>query len=104
MEEFDKEEDFHQTRILLDMQRSDLQTLFSVMDRDKGGTVDYDEFVQQMTLVKSQDSNTILFIIKHYVTECYMKLMDDPMGERPVKTQKKANQRTSAEGMEVKDS
>merc|ERR1719356_1509265 len=53
----------------MDIQENDLQVVFSIMDSDRSGSLSYDEFVDQLHKMKSEDQQTMLAFLKYYVME-----------------------------------
>jgi len=68
-EGFDAHAEFSNTLRAMDISRDDISLVFSIMDEDGSGEIDYNEFVEQVYKMKSSDSHTLLVFIKHYVTE-----------------------------------
>jgi len=68
------EEGFAKIMSLLDMQISDIELVFSILDEDRSGTVTYTEFVEQLHKMKSQDTHTMLVFIKGYVNELRLSM------------------------------
>lgn len=54
---------------LMDISREDMEVVFSILDIDKSGDVNYREFVEELYKLKNRDSHTLLIFIKHYVME-----------------------------------
>eukprot|EP00927_Polykrikos_kofoidii_P019369 TRINITY_DN19046_c0_g1_i2.p1 TRINITY_DN19046_c0_g1~~TRINITY_DN19046_c0_g1_i2.p1 ORF type:complete len:584 (-),score=85.28 TRINITY_DN19046_c0_g1_i2:63-1748(-) len=61
--------DFKGALAAMDLGSEDLKTVFSILDEDNSGTVTYKEFVSQLYKIKTQDSHTLLVIIKHYLQD-----------------------------------
>jgi hypothetical protein len=53
----------------MDVDKSDLETVFSIIDQDRSGSVTYTEFASELHKMKTQDSHILLVFIKHYVLE-----------------------------------
>jgi len=60
---------------VLDFSTEDMNVVFSMMDTDKDGKIDTNEFIEQIFKMRNQDSQTLLLFIKHIVTE--LKLRSD---------------------------
>eukprot|EP00811_Abedinium_folium_P031442 NODE_5122_length_1806_cov_6.808815.p1 GENE.NODE_5122_length_1806_cov_6.808815~~NODE_5122_length_1806_cov_6.808815.p1 ORF type:complete len:303 (-),score=48.74 NODE_5122_length_1806_cov_6.808815:285-1193(-) len=52
---------------LLDIERSDLEVVYHILDRDQSGDVNYDEFVGQLHCLKSQDTHTLLVFLRYHI-------------------------------------
>eukprot|EP00931_Biecheleriopsis_adriatica_P020646 TRINITY_DN13730_c0_g2_i5.p1 TRINITY_DN13730_c0_g2~~TRINITY_DN13730_c0_g2_i5.p1 ORF type:complete len:635 (-),score=113.87 TRINITY_DN13730_c0_g2_i5:25-1929(-) len=53
----------------LDVSLSDVQILFNVMDGDGSGTVNYQEFVEQLFKMQNQDTGVLLAFLQSYVQD-----------------------------------
>jgi hypothetical protein len=61
---------------LLSVGADDLDALFSILDDDNSGDVDYNEFCSQLHHMKTVDSQSLLVFIKFYVMEMRDLLMN----------------------------
>jgi len=66
---FDEDEEFQNVMKLMDIQREDLNMMFSILDEDTSGDIAYEEFVEQLHRMKSQDSQMVLVFIRSYVKD-----------------------------------
>jgi len=73
---YEKNPDFVATLRVMDVGKDDIKTVFAILDEDKSGTVTYDEFVDQLHKMKSQESHTLLVFIKHYITDVRLKVTE----------------------------
>mmetsp|Transcript_31243 Transcript_31243/g.85788 ORF Transcript_31243/g.85788 Transcript_31243/m.85788 type:complete len:695 (+) Transcript_31243:68-2152(+) len=73
---FDNEPEFADAMRLMDVQRDDLSTLYSILDEDASGDVAYEEFVEQLHRMKSQDTQMILVFIRSYVKDVKKHVQD----------------------------
>merc|ERR1719506_3602513 len=67
---------------LLDINQKDMSTVFSIMDEDKSGEVRYDEFVEELYKMKSEDSHTMITFIKFYVQEIQREMRSELQNTR----------------------
>jgi hypothetical protein len=63
----EENDDFCDAMLAMDICEGDLETVFAILDKDKSGEVDYQEFVKEMQQLRSNDSHTMLVFIKQYV-------------------------------------
>jgi len=61
--------EFYRELMAMDMNKDDMHLVFSILDTDGAGVVNYEDFVTELFKMKSHDSNTMLVFIRHYVTE-----------------------------------
>jgi len=66
---FDENPEFHLALTSMDVQREDISSLFNILDDDSSGHVEYDEFVDQLHKMKTQDSHVVLVFIRGSVKE-----------------------------------
>lgn len=71
---FDNHAEFQQAFRVMDIGRDDMGVVFSILDQDHSGDVDYHEFVNELHRMKQHDIHTMLIFIKHYVTELDVKI------------------------------
>jgi len=64
---FTNDEAFAEVCSHMDITLDDLQVVWSLLDSDGSGDIDYDEFVTQLYKMKSDDSHTLLILIRAYV-------------------------------------
>mmetsp|Transcript_11265 Transcript_11265/g.32536 ORF Transcript_11265/g.32536 Transcript_11265/m.32536 type:complete len:189 (+) Transcript_11265:2-568(+) len=58
----------------MDIGKRDLEDLFEMLDADKTGDVDYQEFVNQLHMLRTSNSHTLLVFVKYYVSELKAKM------------------------------
>merc|ERR1719399_1794754 len=68
---------FAETLRLLDVGEEDLSNLFHLMDEDHSGHVSYKEFCDQLQAMRSNDTHTVLFFLKHHVAEVRYSLLSE---------------------------
>jgi len=68
---FDTEPDFCVLMQLMDIGKGDMETVFSMLDSDGSGDVDYREWVTQINYMKNTREHTLLIFIKHFVVEIH---------------------------------
>eukprot|EP00448_Togula_jolla_P015184 CAMPEP_0170570940 /NCGR_PEP_ID=MMETSP0224-20130122/1391_1 /TAXON_ID=285029 /ORGANISM="Togula jolla, Strain CCCM 725" /LENGTH=596 /DNA_ID=CAMNT_0010893277 /DNA_START=14 /DNA_END=1804 /DNA_ORIENTATION=+ len=56
---------FRQSMEAMDICDRDLSALFSILDRDRSGFVDYTEFTEQLWRMKSEDQHTLMMFLKN---------------------------------------
>lgn len=66
---FETCDEFRHILQAMDINKEDIHVVFSILDEDRSGDVDYKEFAQQLHRLKTDDSHTLLFFIRHYVAE-----------------------------------
>eukprot|EP00928_Gymnodinium_smaydae_P031357 TRINITY_DN23033_c0_g5_i1.p1 TRINITY_DN23033_c0_g5~~TRINITY_DN23033_c0_g5_i1.p1 ORF type:complete len:534 (+),score=80.65 TRINITY_DN23033_c0_g5_i1:146-1747(+) len=71
---FDGFEDFRCTMNAMDVQREDMSTVFSILDQDGSGSVEYEEFISQLHVMKTQESHTLLIFIKYHIQTMLAKV------------------------------
>lgn len=71
---FDSQPEFQKSFKVLNIGKEDMTVIFSILDADNSGDVDYHEFVNELHRMKSHDIHTMLVFIKHYVTELDQKV------------------------------
>jgi len=59
---------------VLDLEEDDITTMFAMMDTDKDGKVDPDEFVEQLFKMRSQDSQVVLLFISKLSMSCERRI------------------------------
>jgi len=59
---------FNDMMKLMDISREELDEVFSLLDRAGSGNIAYEHFIQQLYKMKMADQNSMLFIVKEYVT------------------------------------
>jgi len=69
LEGYDENPEFHLALSSMDVQREDISSLFNILDDDSSGHVEYDEFVDQLHKMKTQDSHVVLVFIRGAVKE-----------------------------------
>merc|ERR1711879_168450 len=58
--------------------KGDMETVLEIMDSDGSGEVSYEEFVRELHKIKTQESHTLLVLIRHQVNQV-LKQSDDQM-------------------------
>eukprot|EP00931_Biecheleriopsis_adriatica_P020640 TRINITY_DN13730_c0_g1_i1.p1 TRINITY_DN13730_c0_g1~~TRINITY_DN13730_c0_g1_i1.p1 ORF type:complete len:561 (-),score=102.96 TRINITY_DN13730_c0_g1_i1:16-1698(-) len=58
----------HQMRFL-DVSKNDINILFSVLDADGSGQVEYDEFIEQLFKMQNQDIGVVIAFVRSYIQE-----------------------------------
>jgi len=66
---YEKEGDFAQTMLNMDVHKEDMQRLFHVLDQDGSGGVAYQEFIEQLHKMKSQDLQMMLVFLTSHVKD-----------------------------------
>eukprot|EP00429_Kryptoperidinium_foliaceum_P046439 CAMPEP_0176105668 /NCGR_PEP_ID=MMETSP0120_2-20121206/53026_1 /TAXON_ID=160619 /ORGANISM="Kryptoperidinium foliaceum, Strain CCMP 1326" /LENGTH=592 /DNA_ID=CAMNT_0017439785 /DNA_START=61 /DNA_END=1839 /DNA_ORIENTATION=+ len=61
--------EFANVMALMDLDERDLGVVFSMLDSDGSGDVQYQEFVEQLQMMKSGETHTLLVFIKFYIME-----------------------------------
>merc|ERR1719504_378586 len=69
-------DDFQTTMQAMDIGEEDIAAVFNILDSDQSGTVQYEEFVEQLWKMKSTDQQTMLIFIKYYVCDIRNKVDD----------------------------
>mmetsp|Transcript_75384 Transcript_75384/g.140613 ORF Transcript_75384/g.140613 Transcript_75384/m.140613 type:complete len:648 (+) Transcript_75384:97-2040(+) len=59
--------EFEQTLQVMDVGPEDLQMVFEILDEDHSGSVTYEEFVEQLYKMKTQESHTLLVFMHHHL-------------------------------------
>jgi len=59
---------------LMDVQPSDLEVVWSILDEDDRGKVSYTEFADHLHKLRSSNSHTLLVFVKYYVKEIFQKV------------------------------
>jgi hypothetical protein len=68
-EGWNENDDFQTTMQAMDIGEEDIAAVFNILDSDQSGTVQYEEFVEQLWKMKSTDQQTMLIFIKYYVCD-----------------------------------
>eukprot|EP00747_Dinoflagellata_sp_TGD_P138619 gnl/TRDRNA2_/TRDRNA2_175799_c0_seq2.p1 gnl/TRDRNA2_/TRDRNA2_175799_c0~~gnl/TRDRNA2_/TRDRNA2_175799_c0_seq2.p1 ORF type:complete len:479 (+),score=84.13 gnl/TRDRNA2_/TRDRNA2_175799_c0_seq2:382-1818(+) len=74
IEGFKHKESLHDALAVLELRKADLPMLFSILDVDEGGDVDYAEFVDELHKMKSHDTQATLVFIRFCVAEIRKRL------------------------------
>merc|ERR1712032_314601 len=53
----------------MDIHAEDFDAMFHVLDQDRSGDIQYDEFAEQLQKMKNNDKHTMLVFIRYYVME-----------------------------------
>merc|ERR1711879_215446 len=68
--------EFNEAMQLMDVNREDIVALFGVLDSDHSGGVAYDQFVEQLHKIKSQDPQVMLAFVTSYIKDLRNKVTD----------------------------
>lgn len=60
---------FRNAMMVMDIAEHDMKTVFEMLDEDRSGEVHYNEFVDNLYKLKSDDAHTILVFMRFYVQE-----------------------------------
>jgi len=71
---FDSSNEFHVALQSMDVERDDISSLFDILDEDGSGHVEYDEFVDQLHKMKTQDAHVVLVFIRGHVKDIKNKI------------------------------
>jgi len=71
---FETNAEFADILKVMDINECDLEVLFHMLDQDGSGDVEYEEFVEQLHMMKNHDSHTLLVFIKFYIMEIRREL------------------------------
>merc|ERR1711957_105977 len=71
---YDENQEFQDLLKVMDVKKADMRAVFKMMDEDQSGDVDYNEFVGQLYMMKTQEDHTLLIFIKFYINQIYLKL------------------------------
>jgi len=74
-------DDFADILHLMDLGEDDLNVVFAMMDSNKDGEIDLEEFIEQIFRMRCQDSQTLLLFIKHVVQEIRQKNIGNTLEE-----------------------
>lgn len=62
---------------VLDVKPKDIKNLFRIMDQDKSGDVNSEEFVEFFYAMKCEDQHSMITLIKYYVTEIQREMKEE---------------------------
>jgi len=68
-EGYDTNEKFSHMLKLIDVGKEDMVTMFKVLDEDASGSVSYNEFIEQLNKMKTQEMRTILVFLKAHILD-----------------------------------
>jgi len=71
---FDHLPAFNKAMRAIDVRRTDIHSLFKVLDHDKSGSVDYEEFCEQLHKMKSQDIQLMMVFLRTHLNELEGKI------------------------------
>lgn len=74
---FDSHEDFHSVMDSLEVSADDLEIVWTIIDTEKSGAVSYQKFVDQVYLMKDNDTHFMLAYIKYYITKIKETLLTE---------------------------
>jgi len=60
----------------MDIHENDIDVVWDILDSDNYGTIRTDEFVEELAGLKKASPHTMLFMIRHYVTEIRDKIKE----------------------------
>jgi hypothetical protein len=61
----------------MDISSDDIDVVFGMLDEDRSGDVDYEEFIAQVHKMKTNDTHTLLIFIRHYVKAIHDQGLSD---------------------------
>merc|ERR1711904_549224 len=61
----------------MDITDKDMECVFAIIDEDHSGTVEYEEFAEQLWKMKSQEQQTTLMILKYYILQTWQKITNE---------------------------
>eukprot|EP00929_Paragymnodinium_shiwhaense_P090738 TRINITY_DN50878_c0_g1_i1.p1 TRINITY_DN50878_c0_g1~~TRINITY_DN50878_c0_g1_i1.p1 ORF type:complete len:680 (+),score=102.05 TRINITY_DN50878_c0_g1_i1:73-2040(+) len=73
---FDRNSTFQTLLQQMDVSREDLPPIFEILDQDKSGTLEADEFVKGLHALKHDNLQTVASFTRHYVQRMYHELYD----------------------------
>jgi hypothetical protein len=79
---FDTNEDFRNVMETLEVTEDDLEIVWTIIDTDKVGSVSYTKFVDQVYLMKDNDTHFMLAYIKYYITKIKETLLLEIQGNK----------------------
>lgn len=82
---FETHEDFHQVMDTLEVSSDDLEIVWTIIDTEKSGAVSYQKFVDQVYLMKDNDTHFMLAYIKYYITKIKETLMTEIQSNKDAK-------------------
>lgn len=68
-EAFDEQQEFHDTLKTLGVGREDMECVFRMLDTDESGTIDFNEFSNQLYKMKSSDTQILLCFMRMQVSD-----------------------------------
>merc|ERR1719316_1579438 len=66
--------EFRDVLKVMDIDDKDIACVFALLDEDRSGTVEYEEFAEQLWKMKSQEQQTTLMILKYYILQTWQKI------------------------------
>jgi len=66
---YDRIQSFRDMLRVMDIDKSEMATVLEIMDIDGSGEVSYEEFVSELHKMKTQESHTLLVLIRHQVDQ-----------------------------------
>jgi len=72
---FDRHSEFADLLKVMDIEERDLEVVFNMLDADGSGSIEYEEFVEQLHMMKDHEAHTLLVFIKFYVMELRNMMM-----------------------------
>ncbi|CAK9048445.1 unnamed protein product [Durusdinium trenchii] len=82
---YDRLPEFQEQMRLMDVEREDMQSLFRVLDEDGSGDIAYQEFVEQVVKMRSQDTTLSLLFLRSQMKDlkhCLLDVMENLGGLR----------------------
>lgn len=65
---------FQDCLVAMGIDKSDIATVFRILDEDGSGFIDYNELAEQLYKMKSADMHTMMSFVRHYVADIKRKL------------------------------
>ncbi|CAJ1419444.1 unnamed protein product [Effrenium voratum] len=73
---YDRLPEFQEQMRLMDVEREDMASLFRVLDEDGSGDIEYNEFVEQVVKMRSQDTTLSLLFLRSQIKDIKHHLQD----------------------------
>jgi len=81
---FQESEAFSDMMRVMDIEERDIDVVYSMLDTDGSGDVEYKEFVDQLYMLKNHEAHTLLVFIKFYVLEIRARLNQVTSGKSQI--------------------
>eukprot|EP00746_Dinoflagellata_sp_MGD_P127368 gnl/MRDRNA2_/MRDRNA2_61960_c0_seq2.p1 gnl/MRDRNA2_/MRDRNA2_61960_c0~~gnl/MRDRNA2_/MRDRNA2_61960_c0_seq2.p1 ORF type:complete len:565 (+),score=127.88 gnl/MRDRNA2_/MRDRNA2_61960_c0_seq2:249-1697(+) len=69
--------EFRDVLRVMDIETNDIHCVFALLDEDRSGQVEYEEFAEQLWKMKSQEQHTTLMILKYYILQLWEKVKSE---------------------------